>query len=194
VNKQTKADTMHIQMQLAENNQAALKQLYNDFGERLLHFAFAIIHNREQAEEIVADVFIQVWQKRVRIATIENLTWYLYITTKNISLNYLRKEQKQKTILIDTVTLPYYTIEPTAVDHLVTTELLQSITKAINDLPPKCRLIFKLIKEDGLQYKEVASLLNLSIKTVENQMGIALKKIHASIQVHVPVYSIKESL
>ena len=190
----TKANTTQLQIQLAEGNQAALKQLYDDFGERLLHFAFAIIHNREQAEEIVSDVFIQVWHKRERIATIENLTWYLYITTKNISLNYLRKEHKQKNIDIESVSLPYYTIEPTAIDHLATSELVQCITKAINDLSPKCRLIFKLVKEDGLQYKEVASLLNLSAKTIENQMGIALKKLYTSVQVSLPAYTIKQKL
>lgn len=183
---------MQLQAELAADSQLALKQLYDAFAERLLHFAFAIIHNKSLAEEIVADVFIQVWQKREHIAGIENLTWYLYAATKNISLNYLRTERKQKHFDIDAVMLPYYVIEPSAVNNLASAELLQQVTKAINNLPPKCRLIFKLIKEDGLSHKKVAALLNLSIKTVENQMGIALKKLYTAIQVNMPQHTVKQ--
>ena len=187
--QRAKTDTTKLRQELAAGDEAALKRLYDLFSERLLHFAFAIVHSRELAEEIVADVFIQTWKKRERIATVENLLWYLYITAKNISLNYLRKEQKQKFVQIDATNLPIYTIEPQAVQHLITKDFLKSITKAINELPPKCRLIFKLVKDDGLSYKEVAELLNISIKTVESQMGIALKKTHETVQTLMPAYA-----
>jgi RNA polymerase sigma-70 factor (ECF subfamily) len=65
---------------------------------------------------------------------------------------------------------------------MITAEMQRRVMAAIENLPPKCRLIFKLIREDGLKYKEVAELLNLSLKTVENQMTIALKKISESIR------------
>jgi len=189
---QTIAYIHSLQAELATGSQLALKQLYDAFGERLLHFAFAVIHNKQLAEEIVADVFIQVWQKRERLAGIDNLTWYLYVTTKHISLNYLRSERRQKHFDIDAVMLPYYVIEPSAVNNLASAELLQQVTKAINLLPPKCRLIFKLIKEDGLSHKKVAALLNLSLKTIENQMGVALKKIYTALQVNMPPNTIKQ--
>ena len=64
---------------------------------------------------------------------------------------------------------------------MITAEMLKRIQSAINQLPPKCQLIFKLIKEDGLRYKEVAELLGLSIKTIENQMALALRKLENSI-------------
>ncbi|MFT4155857.1 RNA polymerase sigma-70 factor [Parafilimonas sp.] len=190
--RHTKTDTIQLQQQLAAGDEAALKALYGLFGGRLLHFAFAIVHNRELAEEVVADVFIQTWKKREKIAAIDNLLWYLYIMAKNISLNYLRKERKQKFVEIEVLGLPAYTIEPQTVQHLITKDFLQSITRAINELPPRCRLIFKLVKDDGLTYKETAELLNLSIKTIENQMGIALKKLHTTIQALMPVYARKQ--
>ena len=192
--QRAKTDTTKLRQELAAGDEAALKRLYDLFSERLLHFAFAIVHRRELAEEIVADVFIQTWKKRERIAVVENLLWYLYITAKNISLNYLRKEQKQKFVEIDVASLPLCTIEPQAVQYLITKDFLKSITKAINELPPKCRLIFKLVKDDGLTYKEVAELLNISIKTVESQMGIALKKIHVTVQALMPAYAKKKQL
>lgn len=64
---------------------------------------------------------------------------------------------------------------------MITAEMVTKIHKAIQSLPPKCKMIFKLIKEEGLKYKEVAALLNLSVKTVENQMTLALKKISVAI-------------
>jgi RNA polymerase sigma-70 factor (family 1) len=169
-----------LQFNLGNNDEYALKRLFDCYGDRLFHLAYAIIHSREMAEEIVEDVFIQVWHKKLKISTLENLTWYLYVATKNISCNYLRKYNKTKHIDLNELTLPYFTVDASPEDLMVSSETLQKINKAINDLPPKCRIIFKLVKEDGLKYRQVAGLLNLTVKTVENQMGIALKKLHAS--------------
>ncbi len=176
----------NIQQRFNNNDECALKELYDAYSDRLFHFAFAIVHSRETAEEIIEDVFIKVWEKRSHIAVIENLLYYLFTTTKNISCNYLRKYNRKKNVSLEELSLPYYYINSSPEDLLVTRETLQRINKAINELPPKCRIIFKLVKEDGLKYKEVAALLNLSAKTVENQMGIALQKLHASIDIIFP--------
>jgi RNA polymerase sigma-70 factor (ECF subfamily) len=175
-----------LQQRLVKNDEAALKALYNAYADKLFHFAYAIMHSKEMAEEIVEDVFIKIWQKRSHIVTIENLILYLFVTTKNISCNYLRKYNRKKNICLDELSLPYYYINASPEDLLITSETLQCINKAINELPPQCRIIFKLIKEDGLKYKDVAALLNLNIKTIENQMGIALKKLHTSVETLLP--------
>ena len=170
-----------IKQRLADNDQSALKILYEEFEDKLFHFAFAIIKSHEMAEEIVGDVFIRVWDKRSRISKVENLVWYLYITTRNISYNYHRKYNIRKHVNLDKIALPYYQVDATPEDLAIAGETLQQINTAINELPPKCRLIFKLVKEDGLKYKQVAELLKLTEKTIENQMGIAFKKIHGAI-------------
>jgi RNA polymerase sigma-19 factor, ECF subfamily len=175
-----------LQQCLAENDETALKDLYDAFADKLFRFAYAIVHSKETSEEIIEDVFIKIWQKRSHIATIENLAFYLFVTTRNISCNYLRKYNRKKDICLDELSLPYYYVNVSPEDLLITSETLQGINKAINELPSQCRIIFKLVKEDGLKYKDVAALLNLNIKTVENQMGIALKKLHASIELLLP--------
>lgn len=175
-----------LQQRIDKNDESALKELYDAYGDRLFHFAFAIVHSRETAEEIIEDVFIKVWEKRSRIAVMENLMYYLFTATKNISCNYLRKYNRKKNVSLEELSLPYYYINSSPEDLFVTRETLQRINHAINGLPPKCRIIFKLVKEDGLKYKEVATLLNLSTKTIENQMGIALQKLHASIDMIFP--------
>lgn len=179
-------ETQELQRRIATGDGIALRNLYNAYGNKLFHLAYAIVHSKETAEEIVEDVFIQVWKKRSHIATIENLVFYLFVATKNISCNYLRKYSRKKNFCLDELSLPYYHINVSPEDLLITSETLQGINKAINELPPQCRIIFKLVKEDGLKYKDVAALLNLNIKTVENQMGIALKKLHSSIETLLP--------
>jgi RNA polymerase sigma-70 factor (ECF subfamily) len=170
-----------LQFRLRNNDEYALKQLFDHYSERLFQLAYAIVHSRELAEEIVQDVFVKVWHKKLRISTVENFTWYLYVATKNIACNYLRKYNKTRHLDLDKLALPYFTVDASPEDLMVSSESLQKINKAINDLPPKCKIIFKLVKEDGLKYSQVAGLLNLTTKTVENQMGIALKKLHASV-------------
>ena len=186
VKKLSIAQIQELQARIATGDEMALSSLYNAYADKLFHFAYAIVHSKEMAEEIIEDVFIKVWQKRSHIATIENFIFYLFVITKNISCNYLRKYNRNKSICLNELSLPYYYINVSPEDLFITSETLQGINKAINELPPQCRIIFKLIKEDGLKYKDVAALLDLNIKTVENQMGIALKKLHASIEKLLP--------
>ena len=179
------AELREIQRRLALNDPAALKELYGIFSDKLFQIAHALLRSRELAEEVVEDVFIQVWRKSQRIGEIENLSFYLYTATRNFCFNYHRKYRHNRPLNIDEVELPYYKIEATAEDLMIVNEMLEQFHKALNALPPKCRLIFKLIKEEGLRYKEVAELLEISQKTVEAQMGIAFKRISQTIPFRV---------
>jgi RNA polymerase sigma-70 factor (family 1) len=179
-------DTYDLQNRLAADDETALKVVYDMYSTKLFQLAFAIVHSKEMAEEVVVDVFIKVWKKRVQLSRIENFTYYLYVMTKNSSRDYLRKYGNKKNINLDELSLPFYRVDATPEDLMITEEFIQQINKAINDLPAKCRLIFRLVKEDGLKYREVAELLHLNRKTVENQVGIALKKIHSAINLYLP--------
>ena len=179
-------DWQEVQNRMADDDQEALRLLYDHYNKRLFELAYAIVRSKEMAEEVVGDVFIQVWQKRKRIRTVENFAFYLYVMTRNGSRSYLRKYGHKKFLGLDDPALPLYQIDVSPEDLMISGEILQSINRAINELPSQCRLIFKLVKEDGLKYREVAELLHLSVKTVENQVGIALKKIHAALHVYRP--------
>ncbi|MBO9729735.1 MAG: RNA polymerase sigma-70 factor [Chitinophaga sp.] len=168
-------DIPELQKRIYGGDTQAFKELYDCFCTPLLQLALAIVHNREMAEEIVADVFIAVWKNKEGLYQASNPKWYLYAATRNIALNYLRKYAHKKTLHLEEAYLLEYEVNPEA--QLINTEMMRHINRAIHELPPQCRLIFKLVKEDGLKYKEVAMLLNISIKTVENQVGIALKKL-----------------
>lgn len=144
----------------------------------LCDFAYTITLSRELSEEIVDDVFMKIWDRREEVSQIENLPSYLYKAVKNTSLNYLEKIKKHRIIPFENlpeITLPTYHGSPE--DEYISREFDDDYNKTINSLPDKCKLIFRLAKEDGLKYKEIATLLGLSEKTVENQISIALKKI-----------------
>ena len=165
---------------------AAYKELFLLYHKRLLNFSMTITHSKELAEEVVSDVFMRIWTARKRLMAVENFHLYIYIITKNLSINCWLKEQKVQSFSLDETAVDVKNIYSDPEQLMITAEMQKRICFAIQALPPKCQLIFKLIREDGLRYKEVAELLNLSLKTIENQMTIALKKISESIRFDIP--------
>jgi RNA polymerase sigma-70 factor (ECF subfamily) len=152
--------------------------LVNKYYPYLCDFAYIITHSRELSEEITDDVFMKIWDRREEVSQIENLPSYLYKAIKNTSINYLEKIKKHHIIPFENLPDINPLIQHNSPeDELISKEFEQDYNNTINILPEKCKLIFCLAKEDGLKYKEIASLLGISEKTVENQISIALKKI-----------------
>lgn len=164
------------------DDQQAYKELYVTLYAYLFGFARTIVHSKESAEEIVSDVFIRLWQRRKDLGDISNLKVYLYVATRNIAFNYLDKQKRIPTNSIDDVEAEFTSIYFDPEQLLVTADMLAHIQKAIDQLPPKCKMIFKLAKEDGLKYREIAEVLNLSVKTIENQLAIALQKLGDTVR------------
>ena len=160
----------------------AYKELFLLYHSRLVQFSSSITQSRESAEEVVSDVFLKVWNMRATLPRIENFHLYIYVVTKNLSINSLLKQRKTESFSLDEAVVEFKSIYLDPEELMITAEMHKRLHQAINELPPKCRLIFKLVKEDGLKYREVAELLNLSLKTIENQMTIALRKIGQSVQ------------
>ena len=163
------------------DDQQAYKELFTSLYSYLYHFARTLVRAKEPAEEIVSDVFIKVWEKRKDLKKIENLKVYLYITTRNMAFNYLDKQKRIPTDHLEDIPAEFTSVYFDQEQLMITADMLTLIQKAIDQLPPKCRMIFKLVKEDGLKYREVAEIMNVSVKTVENQLAIALHKIGKTV-------------
>ena len=171
-----------MQEQIARyDDESAYKELFVQLYTPLLQFAASFVKSRESAEEVVSDVFMAIWEKRKRIATISNLKVYLYVATRNTAINYLARQNKLVTTNIDEMDLEPESIYFNPEQLLITAEMSKRVKEIIDQLPPRCKIIFKLVKEDELKYREVAEILNLSVKTIENQLSIALRKIGAAI-------------
>ena len=172
----------YLQNRIARfEDQQAYKELFIGLYSYLYHFAWSFVKSKELAEEIVSDVFIKVWEKRKAISEVENLKVYLYVATKNISLNYIDKQKHANFVDLSEVSVDIKSSYSDPEQLLITSDMMDLIQQAIYQLPPRCRLIFKLIKEDKMKYKEVAEILHISVKTVENQISIAVKKIGLAI-------------
>ena len=170
-------------LQIAAGDQTAFRQIYTGFYKRLYQFSLAIVKTRESAEEIVEDVFVSIWQKRNELSSIRNLRVYLYTATKNASLNYLsRKARASVTEPFDHIHVGMSDTALTPEQILITTEIQQKIQKTVEALPPRCKMIFRLVREDGLRYKEIAEILNISVNTIDAQMAIAVKRITLAIE------------
>src|ERR1700683_1164857 len=133
------------------DDQVAYKELFTEFYSCLFRFAQSFIKSKQSSEEAVSDVFIKIWEKRKGLQGITNLKVYLYTAIRNTALNYLEKQKRSETNSIDNlvsgIKSQYYNPE----QLMITAEMMIRIQKAIDDLPPKCKLTFKLVKEDGLK-------------------------------------------
>lgn len=147
----------------------------------LYRLAFRLVRDKAAAEDLVQDVFFQVWKNRDSLDWGPAMQSYLYKATTHAALNYL-ESNKRKTFIHQQI--QKHTTEEAEVDSesVTTTELQAHIQRAIDRLPPKCRVIFLLNREEGLKYKQIAEQLDLSLKTVENQMGIALEKLRQDLK------------
>lgn len=161
---------------ISSGDEDAFRQMVHLFGDRLYHFAFSIVKNREDAEEIISDVFLKIWQLRQQLPESESFNFYLYRAVKHTSLNYLSKTRKKRESEIMFFLEASKSCCQSPEDIIISSENLSAIQKAINSLPTRCRQIFVLIKEDELTYQQVAELLNISPATVNVQMTIAVKK------------------
>lgn len=167
---------------IAIGNQAAFKQLYDGYSKKLVHFAQAIVKDYDAALEVVDEVFIKVWRNKESITAIVNIRVYLYTAVKNTSLNYIsRKAKEVQTEPFDFINIQLSEdISPE--QRLITSEIYLKIKAAVNNLPPRCKMIFKLVREDGLKYKEVAAILGITENTVDAQMVIAVHRISEAVK------------
>lgn len=176
-------DSLLQKIQNGDENE--FKEFYHLQFFKLYQFAYSFVHSKETSEEIVNDVFLAFWQKRSVVNTIDNIQVYLYVFVKNASLKYLRRNNLPVPVSIDDLSVDHFPMVADPELLLSQRELQQQIREAIEQLPPRCRLIFKLVKEDGLTYKQVASILDISVKTVDSQLYLALKKLAVILQ---PLY------
>lgn len=167
------------------NDQAAYKELFMLLHGRLKQFAYSILKSQEEAEELVSDLFIRVWEKRDQLTSIESPLFYFYTTAKNLAFNRLKQQRRQQNPSPEEWLVQLNSIYFDPEQLMMTEEMMRQIRQAINNLPPRCRIIFKLVKEDGLKYKEVAELLQLSVKTIEAQMAIALRRLGKCMQLEI---------
>lgn len=164
------------QQQIARGDERGFDHLFRHFYLHLVSFAVDLVKVRPAAEEIVSDVFVKIWQKKADILLIEKLKIFLFVAVRNQCYNYLRSHSLwHVTVSPDNVTILSNAYNPE--EDMAFRELQHRLNQAVEQLPHQCKQVFKLIKEDGLTYKEVAVILGISPRTVETQLFRAVKKL-----------------
>ncbi len=158
----------------------AYKKLFFHYYTSLHRFTLSIVKDFEVAEEIVSDSMMKIWDMGNKLATIEKLDAYLFRTVKNACFSFLAKK-KIITAEIDSVVVSSISNYENPENQLLVSEMEKKISNCVNELPPQCVMVFKLIKEEGFSYKKVSSTLEISQNTIETHMRIALKRIKSAL-------------
>ena len=167
-------------IQMPESSYAAFEKLFLQTSKKLCDLAYNLVRDQDAAKDIVQEVFLKLWKNRDHLDFGDQIRHYLFKATAHTSLNYLRSNKK--TIKIEDESSVLTLAASANADDIGYKELELRVRQAINKLPPKCKTIYLLSRHEGLKYQEIADTLNLSIKTVENQMGIALEKLREDLK------------
>ncbi|WP_187269316.1 RNA polymerase sigma-70 factor [Algibacter pacificus] len=159
-----------------KNNQQALEQLFQKYYFNLCLFSKKYVGSADLAEEVVADVFFKIWQNRNSLQIKTSLKSYLFVATKNLSINVVNKV-KADTLKQQLTELNTNFSHLSTDDTLRYNEVKHQIDQIIEQLPQQRKIIFKLNRIDGLKYKEIADKLGISVSTVQKQMLEAIKHV-----------------
>jgi len=164
---------------------AAFEALFSAYYERLVRFTYGYVKTRSAAEEVVQDVFLNIWAQRERWDVQGAVRTYLYAATRNCALNRPRRseleqrwsdgvgDEKDVTAIVPRV--------PQANEQAELAELDAAIRRAIDQLPPRCRETFVLSRQHHLSYEQIAEVMEVSVKTVQEQIARALRALRASL-------------
>lgn len=166
---------------LINKDQQAFAMVFEAYYQRLHSYAMRFMDTPEEAEEAIQEVFVKFWEKCEDLAPDSSIKSYLYRSVHNTCLNTL-KHQKVKDNYKQYVIHYLEKSQELSTEDFQDEELTQRIYKAIDDLPARCSEIFKLSRFEGLKYQEIADHLGISIKTVEVQMGKALRTLRESLK------------
>ena len=174
-------DDIDLIEKVKKSNKMAFQHLFNGYYQELCNFGLRYTRQPSVTEEIVQEVFIYLWEKRDQIQINSSVKSYLYTAVRNRSINYIKLQLPKDLAKTDVDKAFGEASDEGTSDNIENLELKERIQIAIDSLPTKCRAIFVLSRNGGLTYQEIADELDLSVKTVENQMTIALKKLRKSL-------------
>lgn len=174
-------DTLnHFSQELQRGNKQLFNQLFTDYYVNLCRFAYTYVKDNDISEEIVQEVFIALWEQRAAFSINTSVRSFLYTSVKNRSLNHIRNSKTRIRHEDE-----FAKEQDSKVSHIINfceqEELSHLIDTAISELPDQCRTIFEMSRNQNLTHSQIAQQLNISQKTVENQMGIALKKLRTKL-------------
>jgi RNA polymerase sigma-70 factor (ECF subfamily) len=171
---------------IKEGNRAAFEKMFRLFYKVLRAYAYTFIKDNEGAEEIIQNVFCKIWEKRHQLKAEGSLQSYLYRAVHNESLTWLKHQKTKDSYKVYYTNTAHEGSDETT-NKVLAAELDRHIQLAVSGLPEQCRVIFQMSRFEQLKYQQIADLLKISVKTVENQMGKALKILRLKLAEFLPM-------
>ena len=171
---------------LSEGDITHFEMLFKTYYQPLCHYAYTFLQDREDAEEIVQSTFLLVWEKRETLAIRTSVKPYLYAMVRNACLNVLKHNKIKERHAGEEIAIADKSHDA-VMQTISSNELEYRIRLAMEALPEQCRMVFKLSRFEELKYSEIAEQLSISVKTVENHMGKALRIMREQLKDYLPL-------
>ena len=161
----------------------AFEKVFFSFADRLYYFSLRYLRNEQDAEEIVQDVFVKIWENKENLNENLSFSGYLFTIARNTIFNQNRKKVNEQAYQNYVRSFLEHTSSKTE-DDLIYSDIKKIVDKVIDELPPQRQLIYKMSREKGLSYREIAQELNLSERTIEAHIRLALKSLTKVLDEH----------
>jgi RNA polymerase sigma-70 factor (family 1) len=166
------------------DDKQAFAEFFHQYHSRLVQYALLFTNSYQQAEDIVSEVLVRLLKKKSELGGIDSIEGYLFLSIKNESLNHIKKMKRFQVIkdnefdyLSSDYTDPF--------QKLIENELRQLITDTVEKLPPKRKMAYKMVKDEGMSYKHVGELLDISERTVEVHIKLAIKELREVVTIYL---------
>lgn len=173
----------NILYKITKGSEPAFNQFMDLWTQRLYYYAFGIVGNKESAEEVVSDVFFEVWKHRKDLLEIENMGQWLRTVTYRKAVSQLRHEASEPSrVSLDNVEA--FTIAPVEApdESIISREEQDRLNRAIESLPDKCKHVFYLAKIDKMPYRQITEMLGISLPTVNYHVAYAMERLRKALK------------
>ena len=179
----SQSENKELLRRISKNDEAAFSELFNRYCHKVNSFAFKLTHSRVLAEEIVQEVFMKVWINRTSLCSVDYFPSYLFTITRNHTLNILKRKMQEEIAkaIFDREIFPTYQEQESEVYN----ERQRILNHVVSHMPSQQRQVYTLCHQQGLKYKEVAKLLNISKLTVKAHMQHALRAIKSHFKIAI---------
>ncbi len=171
---------------IAEGDSRAFKEIYDNYYQRIYHFAFRLLQSRAVAQEVLQETMLKLWQLGDQLYKIDNLEAYLHKIVRHHAIDLLRKRELSARVEAE---ISYTSAEAhnETEEHILLKETRRILEEGIRQLPKQQHLVYQLCQQQGLKYEEAAARLNISHGTVQTHMKLALKFLRRYMQEHTDV-------
>ncbi|WP_176851985.1 RNA polymerase sigma-70 factor [Mucilaginibacter sp. OK268] len=166
---------------MKKGNIAAFEEIYRLYWSGLYSYAYNILRNKVVCEEIVQEIFLSLWNKRHELKITHSLKAYLFTAIKFQTLNYIKSEKVKRHYAESYSNFEKIFFDNSNEENIYLSDLKLKVEKEVSKLPEKCQQIYRLSRDKHQSIKNIADLLNISHKTVENQLTKALKYLRSSL-------------